>query len=134
MHISIVRERRLRGLPRVRTERKNRTLENLRVRQTTAKERLVVAGRGTGDGYHCFLLVAAFTHPLPAFGAELQERSGLVVEALALVRIPERVLDDAPHNFRAEVVLVVKAIHAAHHFGLAEVRILDVRKLVTAGV
>ena len=33
-----------------------------------------------------------------------------------------------------EIIFVVEAIDAGHHFGLVEMRIFDVRKLVPAGI
>ncbi len=57
-----------------------------------------------------------------------------MIEALALVAVPERFTHDAPYNLGAEIVFVVEAVHARHHFGLGQMRILDVGQLVSAGI
>src|SRR5271154_1964288 len=98
--------------------------------------RLVVSGsRGRRrNGNHGFGCIAAGTRPLPTFRAQLQKRVGFVIQALAFVIVPQRFLHDAPYNLRAEIVLVVKAVDAGHHFRFGKMWILDMRQLVAAGV
>src|SRR5271163_3942630 len=97
---------------------------------------LVVSGsrRRRRNGNHGFGGIATRTRPLPTFGAQLQERVGFVIQALAFVIVPQRFLHDAPHDLRAEIVLVVKAVDAGHHFRFGKMWILDMRQLVAAGV
>src|SRR5271154_2570237 len=97
---------------------------------------LVVSGsrRKFRHGDHGFFDVAALADPLPALGAQLHEAGGFVVEALALVAVPEGFADDAPDDARAEIILVVEAIDAFHHVGFGEVRVFDVGKLVATVV
>src|SRR4029077_7152166 len=82
---------------------------------------LVVSGSGgrSRHGNHGFgEIVAALTSPLQALRAQLQEFRGFCVEALAFVAVPQRFLYDAPRDPRSEIIFVVKAIHAGHHFRL----------------
>src|SRR5271169_5572736 len=66
--------------------------------------RLVVSGsrRRRRNGNHGFGGIATRTRPLPTLCAQLQERVGFVVQALALVIVPQCFLHDAPHDLRAE--------------------------------
>src|SRR6266481_2211417 len=85
-------------------------------------------------GNHGLGYVAAASYPLPAFRTELKEARCFVIEPLAFVRIPQRFAHDPPHNTRPEVVLIIETVHAAHHLGLREMRIFDVRQLVPARI
>src|SRR5580704_13235880 len=94
---------------------------------------LIVPGRRRRlrHGNHGLRRVAALPYPLEALGAQLQKARSFVIEPLALVPVPQGFLHDAPHHTRPEVVLIIKTVHAAHHFGLRKMRILDVRQLVS---
>src|SRR5262249_15588272 len=107
-----------------------------RSRCSEAIVRSVVAGGGRGlrNGNHRLVDIAALAGPLPAFRAQLQERSGFVIKALAFVRVPQGFAHNAPNDARTEVVFVVKAVDCPHHLGLGEMRVFDVRKLVAASV
>src|SRR5215470_5397033 len=57
-----------------------------------------------------------------------------MIETLALVGVPQGFANNAPDDLGPEVVLVIEAVDASHHFGLGEMRIFDVRELVAAGI
>src|ERR1700732_2912365 len=95
--------------------------------------KLIVSGSGGGPrhGDHGLLGVAALAHPLPALGAQLQEIDGFVIQALALIAVPQRFAHNAPNHPRPEIIFVVEAVHAGHHFRFRQVWILNVRQLVS---
>src|SRR5271155_2290388 len=97
---------------------------------------LIVPGsrRRLRHGNHGLRRVSALPHPLPTLRAQLQEARSLVIEPLALVAVPQRFTHDAPHHARPEVILIVKTVHPAHHLGLREMRVLNMRQLVAAGI
>ena len=67
-----------------------------------------------------------------AVRAELHEIHGLMIEALALVSVPQRVANDAPGDLRPEIVAVVEAVDGLDHVFLRKAGIFEVRKLVAA--
>src|SRR6266853_3001513 len=97
---------------------------------------LIVAGSGRRSGYgdNRLLEIAAFAHPLQAFGAQRQEFDCLVIQAFPLLSVPQRLFHDAPHNLRPKIILIIEAVHARHHLRLREMWVLDVRELVAAGI
>ena len=90
------------------------------------------------DGLDSGTLTATFfsTPSLATFflSARSFMNEGLVVQALALVRIPQSVANDAPSDARPEIVSVIELVDAGHHVLPGQVRILQVRKLVAAVV
>src|SRR5215472_10752395 len=99
--------------------------------------RLVVSRSRARAGYGNHGLVvflAAFARPLQALSAKLQEFRGLGVQPFAFMAVPQGLFNDAPHNSWAEIVFIIEAVHAVHHFCFRKMRILNVRKLVTAGI
>src|SRR5437764_12577678 len=99
--------------------------------------KLIVSGSGTRTGYgdHGLVVVlAAFARPLQALCAKLQEFRRFRVQPFAFMGVPQSVFDDAPDDSRTEIVLIVEAVHAAHHFRFRKMRILNMGKLVAAGI
>src|SRR5712692_4041838 len=96
----------------------------------------VVSGsRGrSGHGDHRLVEIAALAHPFQALGAQLQEFRCFVIQAFPLVAVPERFLHDAPDYLGPKVILIVEPVHARHHLRLGQVRVLDVRQLMAAGI
>src|SRR6266851_621492 len=98
---------------------------------------LVVSGsrRRFRHGNHRLLVIlAALARPFQALRAQLQEFRGFGIQALALVAVPERFLHDAPYHFGTEVIFIIKAVHTAHHLHFGQVRVLNVRQLMAAGI
>src|ERR1700674_746797 len=76
---------------------------------------LVVSGSGGGlrhGNHRLFQFAAAFSRPLPALRAQFEEGSRFLIEALALVAVPQRFAHDAPDDPRPEIIFVVEAVHA----------------------
>src|SRR5258707_7818803 len=80
-------------------------------------ERSVVSGsrRCSRHGNDGLVEIAALAHPLQALGAKCQKFRRFVVQALALVAVPQSFLHDAPNHSGPEVILIVEAVHAIHH-------------------
>src|SRR5258708_2786791 len=90
----------------------SRTMNNVLIRSRRSwviLRSLVVPGsrRRRRNGNHGLAGVSARARPLPAFGAQFQEGRGFVIQAFALVIVPQRFFYDAPHDLGAEIVFVV---------------------------
>src|SRR6185437_15762940 len=77
-------------------------------------------------------IASLFLHQLVAHGANLQERLGFLVKALALIGIEDCLANDAENCFWPEIVLVVEAVYRFQDFVSRQTRILNVGELVTA--
>src|SRR3569832_699483 len=69
---------------------------------------------------------------LRAFGTSSHVRHGFVVQTLALVCVPERLAHDPPGYARTEIVRVIEPVHRGHHLLASQIRILEVRQLLSA--
>src|SRR5487761_1727938 len=69
-----------------------------------------------------------------SLSAESQERNRFVEQALALVRVPERLANDSPRHARAEIVGIIEPVHRFHHFLALQTGIFEVRKLMAADI
>src|SRR6266566_7330870 len=99
---------------------------------------LVVRGNGPRlrDGDQRLLLwrALALARPLQTLRAQLQEVHRLVIEALALVFVPQGFAHDAPDDARPKIILIVKLIDASHHLFPREMQVLDMGELVASGI
>src|SRR5712692_535356 len=82
------------------------------------RELIVSGSRRLRHGEHRPLDIAALAYPLPTLRAQLQEVHRFMIQPLALVAVPKRFAHDAPDDSGPEVVLIVEAVHARHHFRL----------------
>src|ERR1700726_3793728 len=94
---------------------------------------LVVAGgrRCRRNGDQGLFAVAALACPLQTFGAQFQKFRRFVVQAFALVTIPQRFFHDAPYDLGTEIIFIVETVYAGHHFRFRKVRVLNMRQLVS---
>src|SRR6267378_587457 len=113
-----------------------RSLVWLAINKYLGRASLVVARRWSGarHGNNRLIDVAALPHPLQTFRAQFQEAGRFVIQALAFVAVPQRFAHDAPRDLRPEVVIVIEAVHAVHHIRLRQMRIFNVRELVSTVV
>src|SRR5579872_4312455 len=102
------------------------------LRQLTIRFQARLRGFDGGLGRRHLLLVPLLLHNPVARRTQLQERACLLVQTSALVAIEYCLLHDAENCFRAEVVLVVEAVHGLEDFFARQPGILDVGQLVTA--
>src|SRR5258708_12924586 len=71
---------------------------------------------------------------LVAHRTYFEESFGFPVQALAVVAVKRRFLQDAEHSFGPEVVLIVETMYGAEDVVSGQSRILDVLQLVAAFV
>src|SRR4029077_2733839 len=72
-----------------------RSLFSLAIDEFLRRIQYLVAARSrAGNGHNRLVNVAALAYPLQSLGAQFQEASRLMVQALALVAVPQRL----PHN------------------------------------
>src|SRR6266850_5982543 len=84
--------------------------------------------------YGFLVILAALACPLQPLRPQFEEFRCFVIQPLTFVAVPQGFFHNAPHDFGAEVILIVKAVDTGHHLRFRKMRILYVWQLMPARI